>query len=64
MVREGSKLTARFLTQETEGFPVPLTKVSMEEVTRGRDTQLATVKTRGAGGHLVIFFYMPKASPK
>ena len=39
MVREGSKVTARFLAQETERVPVPLTKVDVEEVTRGRGIQ-------------------------
>lgn len=56
MMREVSKVSASFLAQETERVPVPLTKVGVEEVTRGRGTQLTTVRTRGAGGHFVIFY--------
>lgn len=49
-------MTARFRAQETERIIVPLTKVGVEVVTGGSSTKLATVRTRGAGRHLVIFF--------
>ena len=54
MLKEVSTVTVRFLAQETERVTAPLTKLWVEVVTGVSGTQLATVRTRGAGRYLVI----------